>query len=166
MAFRQSKTPSPLPWSAPKGDPGFGSLFLSYERNANGSQNMGTPILILWMDEILHHLGNHDTPLLVGITGESTFQGFLGGAGFCPSTVWLGSFRLPLKAKDSPRGDPPFWEVRSTRASYFPSCYYGSPFSVESPFFPDQWGFNKSPPIARWVNSPPNLHSGFMTEMP
>ena len=44
---------------------------------------------ILWMDEILHHfetMGNHN---LLAFTGESSFQGFLGGAGFCASTVCL-----------------------------------------------------------------------------
>ena len=43
---------------------------------------------ILWMDEILHHfqtMGNH---CLLVFTGESPFQGFLGGAGFRPSTEW------------------------------------------------------------------------------
>ena len=42
---------------------------------------------VLWMDEILHHLeamGNH---CLLVFTGESSCQGFLGGAGFRPSTV-------------------------------------------------------------------------------
>ena len=36
--------------------------------------------VILWMDEILHHLeimGNH---CLLVFTGESSFHGFLGGA--------------------------------------------------------------------------------------
>ena len=34
-------------------------------------------------------LGNHGKPLLVGIYRESSFRGFLGGAGFRPSTVAL-----------------------------------------------------------------------------
>ena len=69
---------------------------------------------LLWMDEILHHfetMGNHNAQSrqdciggrlerretaprspkramhLLVFTGESSFQGFLGGAGFCPSTV-------------------------------------------------------------------------------
>ena len=42
---------------------------------------------LLWMDEILlqfETMGNHR---LLVFTAESSFQGFLGGAGFCPSTV-------------------------------------------------------------------------------
>ena len=31
-------------------------------------------------------MGNHCSLVF---TGESSFQGFLGGAGFCPSTLWL-----------------------------------------------------------------------------
>ena len=45
--------------------------------------------LLLWMDEILHHfetMGSHCSLLF---TGESSFQGFLGGAGFRPPTVTL-----------------------------------------------------------------------------
>ena len=41
----------------------------------------------LWMDEILHHsetMGHH---CLLVFSGESSFQGFLDGAGFRPSTV-------------------------------------------------------------------------------
>ena len=52
---------------------------------------MDTPP-ILWMhnDNILHHPRNHRKPMLVGIyMGIVPFQGFLGGAGFCPSTVCL-----------------------------------------------------------------------------
>ena len=43
--------------------------------------------VILWMDEILHHLeamGNH---CWLVFTGEPSFQGFLGGAGFRPTAV-------------------------------------------------------------------------------
>ena len=40
------------------------------------------------MDEILYHPKHHGKPLFVGIyRGELSFQGFLGGAGFRPSTV-------------------------------------------------------------------------------
>ena len=40
---------------------------------------------LLWVDEILHRTEvNHG---LLAVTGESSFQGFLGGAGFRPSTV-------------------------------------------------------------------------------
>ena len=42
---------------------------------------------LLWMDEILQHfetMGNH---CLLVFTEESSFQGFLGAAGFRPSTV-------------------------------------------------------------------------------
>ena len=47
----------------------------------------------LSLSQILHNtvdgrnpapLGNNGTPLLLGICGESSFEGFLGGAGFCP----------------------------------------------------------------------------------
>ena len=41
-----------------------------------------------WTKSTSHHsetMGNH---LSLVFTGESSFQGFLGGAGFCPSTVW------------------------------------------------------------------------------
>ena len=47
------------------------------------------------MDEILHHfetMGNH---CVLVFTRESSFQGFLGGAGFRPSTVSpMGSLEL------------------------------------------------------------------------
>ena len=39
------------------------------------------------MDEILHHLETMGNRCLLAFTGESSCQGFLGGAGFCPSTV-------------------------------------------------------------------------------
>ena len=42
---------------------------------------------ILWIDEILHHvetMGNH---CALVFTRDKSFQGFLGGAGFRPSTV-------------------------------------------------------------------------------
>ena len=42
---------------------------------------------LLWMDEILHHLETMGNHCLLVFTGESSFQGFLGGAGFRPSTV-------------------------------------------------------------------------------
>ena len=42
---------------------------------------------IPWMDEILHHFETMGNYCLLVFTGESPFQGFLGGAGFCPSTV-------------------------------------------------------------------------------
>ena len=40
------------------------------------------------MDEILHHVETMINPCWLVFTGESSFKGFLGGAGFCPSTVW------------------------------------------------------------------------------
>ena len=43
--------------------------------------------IILWMDEILHHFETMTNDNLLVFTGESSFQGFLGGAGSCPSTV-------------------------------------------------------------------------------
>ena len=42
---------------------------------------------ILWMDEILHHLESMGTRCLLAVAREPSFQGFLGGAGFRPSTV-------------------------------------------------------------------------------
>ena len=42
---------------------------------------------LLWMDEILHHLETMGSHGCLVFTGESTFQGFLGGAGLRPSTV-------------------------------------------------------------------------------
>ena len=42
-------------------------------------------LLLLRMNEIRSH--HFETIMFVGICGESSFQGFLGGAGFHPSTV-------------------------------------------------------------------------------
>ena len=39
------------------------------------------------MDEILHHFETKGNQCLLVFTGPSSFEGFLGGAGFCPSTV-------------------------------------------------------------------------------
>ena len=52
---------------------------------------LGDEVSILWMDEILHHLETMGHHCWLVYTGESSFQGFLGGAGFRPSTVsrWL-----------------------------------------------------------------------------
>ena len=49
--------------------------------------------IILWMDEIhFAPLGTHEKPLFVGMyRGIIRLQGFLGGAGFRPSTVCPGS---------------------------------------------------------------------------
>ena len=44
---------------------------------------------ILWMDEILHHVETMNNLCSLVFTGESSFQGFLGGEGFRPSTVTL-----------------------------------------------------------------------------
>ena len=44
-------------------------------------------IHILWMDEILHQLETMGNCCLLAFTRELSFQGFLGGAGFRPSTV-------------------------------------------------------------------------------
>ena len=44
--------------------------------------------LLLWMDEILHHFEAMANLCLLVVTGKSSFQGSLGGAGFCPSAVW------------------------------------------------------------------------------
>ena len=46
------------------------------------------------MDEILHHLETMGNNLSWVFTGESSFQGFLGGAGFRPSTVGLSYGKL------------------------------------------------------------------------
>ena len=56
--------------NAPEGD---GHLF---ELNV-----LVSDILILWMDEILHHFGTMGTHCLLAFTGKPSFQGFLGGAG-------------------------------------------------------------------------------------
>ena len=56
-------------------------------------QMLCLPAHILWMDKILHHfetMGNH---CLLVFAGELSFQGLLGGAGFCPSTVLSGMVR-------------------------------------------------------------------------
>ena len=42
---------------------------------------------ILWMDKILHHFETKGHPRFLVFTGESSFKGFLGGAGLRPSTV-------------------------------------------------------------------------------
>ena len=63
--------------------------------NASRFQVMTVCLGILWMNEILHHLetmGNHGWLVF---TGESTFQGVLGGAGFRPSTVPPGPLQRP-----------------------------------------------------------------------
>ena len=44
--------------------------------------------LILWMDKILHHFETMGQPYCLVFTGSS-LQGLLGGAGICPSTVFL-----------------------------------------------------------------------------
>ena len=42
------------------------------------------------MDKILHHLRNHDKPIVCWyLQGKNHFQVSFGGAGFRPSTVWL-----------------------------------------------------------------------------
>ena len=46
-----------------------------------------SPHPILWMDEFLHHFETMGDHCLLVFTRESLFQGFLCGAGFCPSTV-------------------------------------------------------------------------------
>ena len=64
--------------------------------------------VILWMDEILHHVKTMGNQCLLVFTGESSFYGFSGDAGFRPSTVclcpksslqapkWLASFNFRL----------------------------------------------------------------------
>ena len=42
---------------------------------------------ILWMDGILHQIEPMKNQCLLAFTGESSFPGFLGGAGFRPSAV-------------------------------------------------------------------------------
>ena len=42
---------------------------------------------LLWMDKILHHFETMGNLCLLVFTGEPSFQGFLGGAGFRSSTV-------------------------------------------------------------------------------
>ena len=61
------------------------SVFVLFEPTPIGDVNKRTAILC--MDKFLHHtetMGNH---CLSEFVGELSFQGLLGGAGFCPSTV-------------------------------------------------------------------------------
>ena len=59
--------------------------------------------VILWMDEILHHFETTGNHCLLVFTGQSFSQGFLGGAGFRPSTVlWDETHCAPLGI-DEPR---------------------------------------------------------------
>ena len=44
---------------------------------------------MLWMDKILHQFETMKKHCLLAFTGKPSFQGFLGGAGFRPSTVGL-----------------------------------------------------------------------------
>ena len=89
---------------------------------------------ILWMDEIhFAPLGNHGTPLLVGIyRGIESFQGFLGGAGFRPSTVPL-SHNEPFKGKvkgtptPTPQRAKQVFEELESRVLVL-SIYKGNPF--------------------------------------
>ena len=48
-------------------------------------------VVLLWMDEILHHFESMRNHCLLVFTGKSTFQGFLGGVGFRLSTVCVGA---------------------------------------------------------------------------
>ena len=50
-----------------------------------GRHNPGNAV----KDEILHHFETMKNHYLLVFTGESPFQGFLGGAGFCPSTACM-----------------------------------------------------------------------------
>ena len=43
--------------------------------------------MLLWADEILHHVESMQNQSRLEFTGESSFQGFVGGAGFRPPTV-------------------------------------------------------------------------------
>ena len=55
-------------------------------------------LLILWMDEIhFAPLGNHGNPCLLVFSGESSFQGFLGGAKWILSIHSISRF-LPKKS--------------------------------------------------------------------
>ena len=57
-----------------------------HPESKKGFPKMGVPPKILWTDEILHQVETTPNHCLV-LTGESSFQGFLGGARFRPSTV-------------------------------------------------------------------------------
>ena len=46
-------------------------------------------LLILWVDEI-HRFESMQNQCPLVFAGESSFQGFLGSAGFRPPTVWIG----------------------------------------------------------------------------
>ena len=47
----------------------------------------GSKPMVLWMDKILHQIETMGNNCLLVFTGESASQGFVGGAGFRPSTV-------------------------------------------------------------------------------
>ena len=69
--------------------------------------------LLLWMDEILHHLETMGNRCLLVFTGESSFQGFLGGA------KWISSIhsRSPsgaLLSRFSFRGGFPVSKIDET----------------------------------------------------
>ena len=53
---------------------------------------------LLWMDEILHHFETMRRHCLLVFTGEPSLQGFLGGAGFRPSTTRGGTTAQRLDA--------------------------------------------------------------------
>ena len=55
-------------------------------------------VQLLWMGEIRsHHLETMGSHCLLVFTGDSSFRGFLGGAGFRPSTVWLKTIREHMR---------------------------------------------------------------------
>ena len=58
---------------------------------------------ILWMDKLLHDLETMvETIVYWYLRGESSFQGFSGGARFCASTVWQQSpFGFPFSTKST-----------------------------------------------------------------
>ena len=55
------------------------------------SRGLGETTYILWMDEILHHLGSHEIIVCLYIPTSNDFLRFQSGAGICPSTVFKAS---------------------------------------------------------------------------
>ena len=87
--------------------------------------------LILWMDKILHHLKNMGNHCLLVCTGESSFQGFLGGA------KWIS----PIHSMEGFRGAP--------------KCLPGSPGFDSLSVTPDESTEKGSGPVSfgpRWFH--------------
>ena len=56
--------------------------------------------VILWVYEILHHFETKGNHCVLVFIGQSSFEGFLGNAGVCPSTVAKPGHGCVLKSAD------------------------------------------------------------------